>query len=102
MHPKITELHGLGFAMKYKVYADHDSDTVTRRLINRFLVWFNCYLIHCLYKKQISVDISRFGSEFVAMNQCCEYLRGTKAKLRVTIIPSDGPDSIEEKSIFHC
>ena len=34
---------------------------------------------------------SSFGSEFVAMKQCCEYLRGLRYKLRMMGIPCDGP-----------
>ena len=35
--------------------------------------------------------MSSFGSEFVAMKQCREYLRGLRYKLRMMGIPCDGP-----------
>ena len=41
-------------------------------------------------KKQTSVESSSFGSEFVAMKQCCEYLRGLRYKLRTMGISVDG------------
>jgi hypothetical protein len=37
------------------------------------------------------VETSSFGSEFVAMKQCCEYLRGLRYKLRMMGIPVNGP-----------
>jgi hypothetical protein len=49
-----------------------------------FLVWINSCLVYFLSKKQTSVETSSFGSEFVAMKQCCEYLRGLRYKLRMT------------------
>ena len=37
---------------------------------------------------------SSFGSEFIAMKQCCEYLRGLRYKLRMMGIPCDFPSYI--------
>ena len=37
-----------------------------------------------------SVESSSFGSEFIAMKQCCEYLRGLRYKLRMMGIPVNG------------
>ena len=47
--------------------------------------------MHWWSKKQTSVETSSFGSEFVAMKQCCEYLRGLRYKLRMMGIPVNGP-----------
>jgi hypothetical protein len=77
--------------MRAKVDADHAGDTVTRRSRTGFLVYLNCALIYWLSKKQASVESSSFGSEFVAMKQCCEYLRGLRYKLRMMGIPVNGP-----------
>ena len=41
-------------------------------------------------KKQASVESSSFGSEFIAMKQCCEYLRGLQYKLRMMGILVNG------------
>ena len=41
-------------------------------------------------KKQTSVESSSFGSEFIAMKQCCEYIRGLRYKLRMMGIPVVG------------
>ena len=42
-------------------------------------------------KKQASVESSTFGSEFTAMKQCTECLRGLRYKLRMMGIPVNGP-----------
>ena len=87
----MPEPRGFGFVIKAKVDADHASDTVTRRSRTGFLVWCNCALVYWWSKKQTAVETSSFGSEFIAMKQCCEYLRGLRYKLRMMGIPVNGP-----------
>ena len=89
--PNMPEPRGLGFVMRGKVDADHAGDTVTRRSRTGFLVFLNCSLIYWTSKKQMSVESSSFGSEFIAMKQCCEYVRGLRYKLRIMGIPCQGP-----------
>jgi len=89
--PNMPEPRGLGFVMRAKVDADHASDTVTRRSRTGFLVYLNCALVYWSSKKQTSVESSSFGSEFCAMKQCCEYIRGLRYKLRMMGIPCEGP-----------
>ena len=86
----MPEPRGLGFKILAKVDADHASDTVTRRSRTGFLVYLNSALVHWFSKKQNSVESSSFGSEFIAMKQLCEYLRGLRYKLRMMGIPVDG------------
>ena len=74
--PNMPEPRGHGFVMHVKVDADHASDTVTCQSRTGFLVYLNCALIYWFSKKQNSVESSSFGSEFIAMKQCCEYLHG--------------------------
>ena len=76
--PNMPEPRGLGFTIVAKVDADHASDTVTRRSRTGILVYLNCSSIHWWSKKQASIESSSFGTEFIAMNQCCEYLRGLR------------------------
>ncbi len=90
----MPEPRGLGFIIRSKVDADHASDTVTRRSRTGFLVYLNCAPMYWLSKKQTSVESSSFGSEFVAMKQCCEYIRGLRYKLRMMGIPVQGPACI--------
>lgn len=85
------EPRGRGFVIRAKVDADHASDTVSRRSRTGMLVWLNGALVHWWSKKQNSVESSSFGSEFIAMKQCCEYLRGLRYKLRMMGIPVEGP-----------
>ena len=86
---------GLGFVQRAKVDADHAGNTVTRRSRTGFLVYLNSALIYWHSKNQSTVESSSFGSEFVAMKQCCEYLKGLRYKLRMMGIPCEGPVYIE-------
>ena len=100
--PNMPEPRGLGFVMRAKVDADHASDTTTRRSRTGFPVYLNCAPIYWMSKKQASVESSTFGSEFIAMKQCCEYLRGLRYKLRMMGIPVNGPAYIlgDNKSVL--
>ena len=89
--PNAPEARGSGFHIVAKVDADHGSDTVTRRSRSGFFVWINSALVCWFSKKQTSVESSSFGSEFCAMKQCCEYIRGLRYKLRMMGIPIYGP-----------
>ena len=85
---------GIGFVMRGNVDADHAGDSVTQRSRTGYMVWLNCALIYWSSKKQTSVESSSFGSEFVALKQCCEYIRGLRYKLRMFGIPVEGPTYI--------
>ena len=56
---------------------------LTRKSRTGFIVCLNSAPIYWYSKKQGSCKISTFGSEFVAMRQCCEYVRGLRYKLRM-------------------
>ena len=86
---------GLGFMLRAKVDADHATDTVSRRSRTGYLVFLNSSLVYWKSAKQTSVESSSFGSEFIAMKQCCEYLRGLRYKLRMMGIPVEGPAYIQ-------
>ena len=90
----MPEPRGLGFIMRAKVDADHASDTMTRRSRMGFLVYLNCAPIYWWSKKQNSVESSSFGSKFIAMKQCCEYVRGLRYKLRMMGILCEDPTLI--------
>jgi hypothetical protein len=74
------EPRGLGFTIWSRVDADHALDTVTRHSRTGFLVLINCALVYWMSKKQTSVESSSFGSKFIAMKQCCEYIRDLRYK----------------------
>ena len=90
----MPEPRGHGFIMRAKVDADHASDTVSRCSRTGLLIYLNCALVYWWSKKQTSVESSSFGSEFVAMKQCCEYIRGLRYKSRMMGIPVEGPTYI--------
>ena len=73
--PNMPEPRGQGFTMHVKVDADHASDTITRHSRTGFLVYLNCAPVYWWSKKQNSVESSSFGSEFIVMKQCCEYVQ---------------------------
>jgi len=89
--PNMPQPRGAGFIIQAFVDADHASDTVSRRSRTGMLIYINSSLVYWSSKKQTSVESSSFGSEFVAMKQCCEYLRSLRYKLRMMGIPVDGP-----------
>ena len=50
--------------------------------------------IYWFCNNQNSVETSTFGSEFVALKQCCEYIRGIWYQIRIIAIPVEDPDFI--------
>ena len=89
--PNMPQMRGIGFIMRAFVDADHAGDSITRRSRTGFLIFLNMAPIYWLSKKQTSVETSSFGSEFTAMKQCAEYIRGLRYKLRMMGIPCELP-----------
>ena len=89
--PNMPTPRGMGFVMRAFVDADHAGDSITRRSRTGFLIYLNSAPIYWMSKKQTSVETSSFGSEFIAMKQCTEYIRGLRYKLRMMGIPCDDP-----------
>ena len=89
--PNMPQTRGLGFVIRAFVDADHAGDSVTRRSRTGFLVYVNSAPVCWISRKQASIETSLFGSEFTAMKQCTEYIRGLKYKLRMMGIPCEGP-----------
>ena len=87
----MPESRGVGFVMRAKVDADHAGDTITRRSRTGFIIYLNSAPIYWMSKKQTSIETSSFGSEFIAMKQCCEQVRGLRYKLQMMGIPCEGP-----------
>ena len=90
----MPEPRGHGFILRANLDADHTPDTVSRQSRTGFLIYLNCAIVYWWSKKQTSVESSSFGSEFVAMKQCCEYIRGLRYKLRMMGIPVERPTCI--------
>ena len=83
----------LGMEMILTVYvdSDHAGESLTRRSRTGFVVFLNRAPIYWLSKKQTSCETSTFGSEFVAMKQATEYVRGLRYRLRMMGIPVSEP-----------
>ena len=79
--------------IRMRLYVDHNHSrySITRKLITGFVVFLNEDPIYWMYKKQTSCETSTFVSEFVAMNQYVEYVRGLRYKVKIFGIPCDDP-----------
>ena len=67
-----------GKCFRIVVYVDCDlgGDCVTRRSRTGYAVFINGAPLYWMSKKQSSCEVSTFGSEFTAMKQALEYVRG--------------------------
>ena len=85
------------------VDADHAGDKLTRRSRTGYIIFLNMAPIYWHSKKQTSVETSSFGSEFVAMKHCTEYIRGLRYKLRMMGIPVQDPTYVygDNKSVLY-
>ena len=98
----MPEPRGRGFRMRVYVDCDLGGELVTRRSRTGFVVFLNNAPIYWLSKKQGSCEVSTFGSEFTAMKQAVEYVRGLRYKLRMFGIPCDEPTFVygDNKSVL--
>lgn len=90
----MPEPRGIGFTMRAFVDSDHAGEVTTRRSRTGFIVFLNSAPIYWFSKRQTCIETSSFGSEFIAMKQCCEYIRGLRYKLRMMGIPVNLPTYI--------
>ena len=74
---------GQGFIASAYVDSDHASDTVTRKSRTGFFIYCNNALVYWMSKNQGSIETSSFGSEFLAIKACTEYIRGLKFNLQM-------------------
>ena len=102
MSPNNPSPRGSGFTIRAYVDADHAGNLVTRRSRTGFIIFLNNAPIYWSSKKQTGIETSSFGSEFMAMKSCCEYLRGLRFKLRSFGIPVELPCFIfgDNKSVL--
>ena len=96
------EPRGRGFRIVVFVDCDLGGDCMTRRSRTGFAVFLNGAPVYWLSKKQASCEVSTFGSEFTAMKQACEYVRGLRYRLRMMGIPVDEPAFVfgDNKSVL--
>ena len=81
------EPRGYGFKMRAFVDSDHAGDSTTRRSRTGYIIYLISAPVYYTSKKHTSVETSSFGSEFIVMKSCCEYIRGLRYKLRMMGIP---------------
>ena len=92
--PNAPKSRGMGFKIRTYVDSDHAGSEKTRRSRTGFIVFLNNAPIYWSSKKQGSIMTSSFASEFIAMKECCEYLRGLRYKLRMMGIPCEFPSYV--------
>ena len=98
----MPEVRGHGFKMRMYVDSDHAGHSITRRSRTGFIVYLNSSPIYWSSKRQSSIQTSSFGSEFIAMKEGCEYVRGLRYKLRMMGIACEFPTYIygDNKSVL--
>ena len=92
--PDMPKPHSKGMDMIVYVDSDHAGDTVTRISRTGFVIFLNGAPIYWNYKKHTSCENSSFGSEFCAMKQSTDYVKGFHYKLRMMRIPVEYPTLI--------
>ena len=90
------ESRGHGFTISANVDSYHVGDKITRQSCTGFIVFLNNAPIYWFSKKQSRIETSSFGSEFIALKQCCEYIPGLRYKLRMMGIEVNEPAYIYE------
>ena len=90
----MPDSRGASMTIQVFVDSDHAGDTATRRSCTGFAVFLNSAPIYWYSKRQTGIETSSFGSEFVAMKQACEYVRGLRYKLRMMGINIPEPSFI--------
>ena len=76
------------------VDASHASDKITRKSQTGILIFVNRAPTMWHSKRQNSVEVSTFGSEFIALKNAIELVMGLRYKLRMFGIPLEGPSNM--------
>jgi hypothetical protein len=97
------EPRGKAVDIRMFVDADHAGDKRVRRSRTGFFIYVNSALVMWMSKKQATIETSVFGSEFVAMKQGIETIRGLRYKLRMMGVPLTGPAYVygDNMSVIH-
>ena len=76
--PDIPEPRGNGISTDNFADANHAAEKVTRRSQTGILLFYNKILVICHSKIQNSVEVSTFGSEFIAIKNAVELINALK------------------------
>ena len=85
------EPRGKDTDLRLMVDSDHADDKVCQHLRTGFYIFLNLALIAWVSQRQPTNETSVFGAKFVAMKHGVETLRGMHYKLRIIVVPLDGP-----------
>ena len=76
------------------VDSDHTANTITRRSQTGLLLFVNRAPVTWFSKRQNTVEMSTFGSKFIAMKTAVEHIEALRHKLRLFGIPIEGPTNV--------
>ena len=76
------------------VDSDHAANTVTRRSQTGLLLFVNRAPVTWFSKRQNTVEMSTFGSEFITMKTAVEHIEALCYKLWMFGIPIEGPTNV--------
>jgi hypothetical protein len=80
--------------MNVFVDADHAGNQVTRRSHTGILLYLNCAPIMWYSKARSTVELSTFGSEFVAIRIAVDLIESIRYKLRMFGVPLQGTANV--------
>ena len=83
----MSQPRGIGFTVRAFVDSDHAGDKMTCWYRTGFIIFLNSTPNFWYSNKQGIIETISFGSEFMSMKQCCEFIRGIRYKLRMMGIP---------------
>jgi len=89
--PDAPEPRGYPVQLSTFVDAAHATDLVTRRSVTGILILANGAPVKWFCKRQLTIESSTFGSEFVALRVATEMIEALRYKLRMMGVPVDGP-----------
>ena len=92
--PKIPKTRGITVSMNCFVDSEHAGNKVTCRLHTGFIIYLQNAPIIWFSKRQNTVEISYFDSEFVAMRIAVEHIKGIGYKLRIFGVPINDPANV--------
>ena len=71
--------------------ANHAGNAITRKSQTGIIIYANMTPIQWISKKQNTVESSTFGSEFIALKQATEIIKGLRYKLKMLGVPLEAP-----------
>jgi hypothetical protein len=92
--PNAPSPRGRSVMIQFYVDADHGRNMVIRLSRTAYVQFLNNAVVNWFSMKQGSIEISTFGSEFVALKTAMEANRGLRYKLRMIAAPIDGPSYV--------